>query len=158
CSALRIEELALARGCAAGHERAWEVFLTRYRVRLYEIATQIARESSAGRELADSLYADLYGTTVRDGERISKLNFYTGRGSLEGWLRTVLAQEFVNRYRKQRRLVSLEEEEEEGAQFAAAKVEPPTRADPRIEAATDEAISELSPEDRFVLAAYYLDS
>ena len=158
CATLRVEELALARACAAGHERAWEVFLTRYRVKLYDVATHIARESSAGRELADALYADLYGTALRDGQRISKLNFYTGRGSLEGWLRTVLAQEYVNRYRRQRRLVSLDEEAEEGAQFAAANVEPVSVVDSRVEAATDEALAELSSEDKFVLAAYYLDS
>jgi RNA polymerase sigma-70 factor, ECF subfamily len=158
CATLRVEELALARACAAGHERAWEVFLTRYRAKLYDIANHIARESSAGRELADSLYADLYGTVLRDGRRVSKLNFYTGRGSLEGWLRTVLAQEYVNRYRRQRRLVSLDEEAEEGAQFAASNAEPVSVVDPRVEAATDEALAELSPEDKFVLAAYYLDS
>lgn len=158
CASLRVEELALARACAAGHERAWEVFLTRYRVKLYDIASHITRESSAGRELADSLYADLYGTVLRDGQRVSKLNFYTGRGSLEGWLRTVLAQEYVNRYRRQRRLVSLDEEAEEGAQFAAANPEPLPAIDPRIEAATDEALAELPADDRFILAAYYLDS
>ena len=158
CASLRVEELALARACAAGHERAWELFLTRYRAKLYDIANHIARESSAGRELADSLYADLYGTVLRDGQRVSKLNFYTGRGSLEGWLRTVLAQEFVNRYRRQRRTVSLDEEAEEGAQFAAANPEPLAAVDPRVEAATDEALAELPPDDKFVLAAYYLDS
>jgi len=158
CSSLRVEELALARACAAGHEKAWEVFLTRYRAKLYDIAAHIARETSAARELADSLYADLYGTALRDGQRVSKLNFYTGRGSLEGWLRTVMAQEFVNRYRRQRKTVSLDEEAEEGTQFAAANPEPVAAADARLEAATDEAIAELSPEDRFILAAYYLDS
>src|SRR5580704_834637 len=114
---LRVEELALARACAAGNERAWEVFLTRYREKLYEVAGYIAKESSAARELADSLYADLYGTSLRDGQRVSKLSSYTGRGSLEGWLRTVMAQEYVNRYRRTKKLVSLEEETEEGAQF-----------------------------------------
>ncbi|MGH9668571.1 MAG: RNA polymerase sigma factor, partial [Terriglobales bacterium] len=104
---LRVEELALARGCAAGNEAAWQDFLLRYREKLYDAAGAIAREDSAARELADSLYAELYGTTTRDGERLSKLNSYMGRGSLEGWLRTVLAQEYVNRYRRGKRLVSL---------------------------------------------------
>ena len=108
-ASLRVEELALARACAAGQERAWEIFMARYREKLYDIAAHIARETSAARELADSLYADLYGTTTRDGQRISKLASYTGRGSLEGWLRTVMAQEFVNRYRRQRRLVRMKE-------------------------------------------------
>src|SRR2546427_12232309 len=156
-ASLRVEELALARACSAGHERAWETFMLRYREKLYDIAGYIAKESSAARELADSLYADLYGTTTRDGQRVSKLASYTGRGSLEGWLRTVMAQEFVNRYRRQRRLVSLEEDSEDGKELAAKEPEPDIVVDPRVEAATDEVLSALLPEDRFILASYYLD-
>ena len=154
---LRLEDLALARACAAGQERAWEVFLTRYREKLYDIAGYIAREASAARELADCLYADLYGTTLRDGQRVSKLASYTGRGSLEGWLRTVLAQEYVNRYRRQRRYVSLDEESEEGVQFPAAAQEPVMVADSRTGTAVDEVLAELSGEERFLLASYFLD-
>jgi RNA polymerase sigma-70 factor, ECF subfamily len=156
-ASLRVEELALARACAAGQARAWEVFMARYREKLYDIAGYIAKENSAARELADSLYADLYGTTTCEGQRVSKLSSYTGRGSLEGWLRTVVAQEFVNRYRRQRRLVSLDEESEDGAQFAASDSEPAVAVDPRVETATDEALSRLSAEERFILASYYLD-
>jgi RNA polymerase sigma-70 factor (ECF subfamily) len=154
---LRVEELALARACAAGYNSAWEVFLTRYREKLYQSALRIAREDSAARDLADSLYAELYGTTSRDGERVSKLSSFTGRGSLEGWLRTVLAQEFVNRYRRTKRLVSLDEENEEGSQFAAPEPEPLPSADARLESVTDAALAALPSEDRMVLAAYYLD-
>jgi RNA polymerase sigma-70 factor, ECF subfamily len=156
-SSLHVEELALARACAGGNERAWEAFLIRYREKLYEIALHIAREDSAARELADSLYADLYGLNSRQPVRVSKLASYTGRGSLEGWLRTVLAQEHVNRYRKQKRFVSMEEENEEGAQFAAPEPPPVVAADFRLESATDEALAALTSEDRFLLSAYYLD-
>jgi len=154
---LRIDELALARACAAGENSAWEIFLTRYREKLYLSALRIAREDSAARELADTLYADLYGTTTREGQRVSKLASYTGRGSLEGWLRTVLAQEYVNRYRRTKRLVSLDEESEEGVQFSAPVPEPVTAADERLSRATDQALAELPAEDRMVLSAYYLD-
>jgi len=154
---LRIDELALAQACAAGNNSAWELFLTRYREKLYQSALRIAREDSAARDLADSLYAELYGTITRNGERISKLASFTGRGSLEGWLRTVLAQEFVNRYRRTKREVSLDEEGEDGAQFAAPQPEPLPSADSRLESATDAALAALDPEDRMVLAAYYLD-
>jgi RNA polymerase sigma-70 factor (ECF subfamily) len=156
-ASLRVEELSLARACAAGHERAWEVFLTRYREKLYDIAGYITKESSAARELADSIYAELYGTATRDGQRASKLASYTGRGSLEGWLRTVMAQEHINRYRRQRRLVSLDEEAEEGVQFATAEPEAAIAVDPRVEAAIDEVLAGLPAEDRFVLASYFLD-
>ena len=157
CKMLRMEDLVLARACAAGNERAWEVFLLRFREKLYDTGLQIAREDSAARELADSLYADLYGTVNRDGISVSTLSSYTGRGSLEGWLRTVMAQEHVNRYRKQKRLVSLDEESEEGGQFAAPEAEPVVPVDARLASATDAAVGALSAEDRFVLAAYYLD-
>jgi RNA polymerase sigma-70 factor (ECF subfamily) len=159
---LRLEELALARGCAEGNERAWEVFLTRYREKLFEMALGIAREAASARELADSLYADLYGVNSR-GERVSKLASYTGRGSLEGWLRTVLAQEFVNRYRKTRRTTSLDEEVEQGKQFAAEPAEAAEGTadgqspDPRIGQAIDAVLESLPAEDRYVLASYYLD-
>ncbi len=154
---LRVEELALARACAAGSEKAWEEFLTRYRERLFDAARAITRDEATGRELADSLYADLYGTKTREGERVSKLSSYYGRGSLEGWLRTVLAQEFVNRYRSQKGTVSLEEHEEDGAQFAAVADDPPPVADPRLDAATDAALASLGGEERYILASYFLD-
>jgi RNA polymerase sigma-70 factor (ECF subfamily) len=157
CAGLRLEELALARACAAGNERAWQDFISRYRQKLRSMALHITRDAAHAAELADSLFADLYGVNARDGVRSSKLVFYTGRGSLEGWLRTVMAQEFINRYRKQKRTVSLEEQTEEGAQFAAAVPEPARTSDRRLEAATDEALAELSSEDRFTLASYYLD-
>ncbi|HWZ41936.1 MAG TPA: sigma-70 family RNA polymerase sigma factor [Candidatus Saccharimonadales bacterium] len=155
---LKVEELALARGCANGHEQAWEDFLTRFREKLYDIARGITKEDSQGRELADSIYADLYGMSERDGQRVSRLNLYMGRGSLEGWLRTVMVQEFVNRYRKQKRLVSLDEEGQSGVQFVA---EHPFTAsslsDGRLGEATDDAVSGLPSDDRLILAAYYLD-
>ncbi len=157
CAALRLEELVLARACAAGNERAWQDFISRYRQKLHSMALHITRDGVHAADLADSLFADLYGVNARDGIRRSKLVFYTGRGSLEGWLRTVMAQEFINRYRKQKRTVSLEEQTEDGMQFAAAVPEPLCASDQRLEAATDEALAELSSEDRFTLASYYLD-
>jgi RNA polymerase sigma-70 factor (ECF subfamily) len=165
CSTLRLDELVLARACAAGNEKAWEVFLTRYREKLYDMALRVARESSAARELADSLYAELYGLNSREGVRVSKLASYTGRGSLEGWLRTVLAQEFVNRYRKGKRFVSLDETEQAGdgeeyrhvRELAAPPIDPSVAPDARLTTATDQALAALTAEDRFILAAYHLD-
>jgi RNA polymerase sigma-70 factor (ECF subfamily) len=159
CAGLRLEELALARGCAAGNDHAWEVFLTRYRATLYDAARGIVREETRAKELADSLYADLYGMKVNGSERVSKLASYMGRGSLAGWLRTVLAQEYVNRYRAGRRLVSLEEQTEAGVQFAASSPEPVASSGTaaRLESATDAALAALSGEEKFMLAAYYLD-
>src|SRR5208337_635962 len=131
-ASLRLDELVLARACAAGNDRAWEVFLNRYRATLYESAYKIAREESAARELADSLYAELYGVNDKGRERASKLLYYQGRGSLQGWLRTVLAQEYVNRYRSTRRETSLDAALEDGQQFKANEANPAV-TDSRVE-------------------------
>ena len=155
-SSLRLEELVLARACAAGNERAWEVFLTSYRVTLYEAAYKIAREENAARELADSLYAELYGVNKRGQGPASKLLYHQGRGSLQGWLRTVLAQEYVNRYRRGKRETSLDAALDDGKQFEARQPDL-SDADPRVEAAAAEELQGLEPEERFLLAAYYLD-
>jgi RNA polymerase sigma-70 factor (ECF subfamily) len=165
CSALRLDELVLARSCAAGNEKAWEVFLTRYREKLYDMALRVAREDSAARDIADSIYAELYGLNARGDLRASKLLSYSGRGSLEGWLRTVISQEFVNRYRKNKRFVSLDEGEdnEEGGEhrhvqeLAAPLSEPAVAPEVRLVAATDETLAALAPDERFILAAYHLD-
>jgi RNA polymerase sigma-70 factor (ECF subfamily) len=154
------EELALARGCASGNERAWEVFLTRYRETLYGAAYSVVKEDSAAHELADSLYAELYGLSERDGQRRSKLNFYMGRGSLAGWLRTVIAQQFVNQYRAGKKLTSLEEEAEKGVQFAATNPVPEASTpgvDAQLVSATDSALAQLDAEDRYLLSSYFLD-
>ena len=153
---LRLDELVLARACAAGNERAWEVFLNRYRATLYESAYKIAKEESAARALADSLYAELYGVNEKGQQRASKLLYYQGRGSLQGWLRTVVAQEYVNRYRNTRRETSLDAALDNGQQFAAAEPDPPV-TDPRVESAAAAELAALEPEERFLLAAYYLD-
>lgn len=153
---LHLEELVLARACMAGHNNAWELFLTRYRALLYDAAFAIARDEAAGRALADSLYAELYGMNDRGEARASKLRYYLGRGSLAGWLRTVLAQEYVNQYRRLRRETSLDAELEQGRQFAAAAAPAPP-ADVRVDAATAAELTALPAEERFLLTAYYLD-
>jgi len=153
---LRVDDLVLARGCAHGNGAAWERFVTLYREKLYSAASAIAREDGIARELADSLYADLFGMRVRnDGERVSKLESYLGRGSLEGWLRTVLAQEYVNRLRREQKLVAFDEAIEYEAR--ASSLSEPRANNAQLADATDAALAALSSEERLLLAAYYLD-
>ena len=151
---LHLDDLVLARACARGHEGAWEQFLFLYREKLYAAAAVITRDDCAGRELADSLYADLFGTRLnKDGRRTSKFESYSGRGSLEGWLRTVLAQQYVNRFREQRKLVPFDETIDTGAGITDES----RAAGGLLEDATDAALGALSAEERVMLAAYYLD-
>jgi RNA polymerase sigma-70 factor, ECF subfamily len=155
---IKLPELVMARACAMGNERAWEQFMARYRESLFTAAYKIAGEESRGRELADSLYAELYGISAEGRERKSKLLYYHGRGSLEGWLRTVLAQEYVDRFRKTKRETSLDEQVDAGHQFAApAPTNGSAGPTEKIDAATTQALNELPAEDRFVLSSYFID-
>jgi RNA polymerase sigma-70 factor (ECF subfamily) len=156
-AALRVGELVLARACSAGNEHAWDVFLVRFRAFLYETAYRIAKDEAAGRELADGLYSELYGIPNREGRRISKLDYYMGRGYLEGWLRTVLAQQHVNRCRSLAKDVSLDEQVESGVSFAASPATTAPVTDERITQAIAQTLSEVGSEERFLLASYYLD-
>src|SRR5262249_47563915 len=55
-------------------------------------------------------------------------------------------------------LVSLDEEAEDGVQFAAVQAVAVASADPRLEQAIDNALHALESEDKFVLASYFLDN
>jgi RNA polymerase sigma-70 factor, ECF subfamily len=152
---LQLSDLVLARACARGHERAWERFIAHYRQPLLRAGMAITRNESLGRELADGLYAELYGLTIREGERRCPLDSYAGRGSLLGWLRTTLAQRFVDQHRRTHREQALDETTECTA--PAATTPAPDPALPQLAAAVEEALELQGPEERFLLASYYLD-
>jgi RNA polymerase sigma-70 factor (ECF subfamily) len=150
---LHLEELALARGCALGRESAWQRFLAKYREQLNRIAVEMTGSSGLGEELASALYSELFGLTEREGKRCSPLLRYSGRGSLTGWLRAILAQRRVDRYRKIGRETELGEIEPAAAVSEDSDLE--RLGDLRT--AIKMTLSEASAEERFLLSAYYLD-
>jgi RNA polymerase sigma-70 factor (ECF subfamily) len=151
--ALHLEELAVARGCALGRESAWRRFLSQYREQLTRAAVEMTGSAALGEELASALYSELYGLTEREGKRWSPLLRYSGRGSLMGWLRAILAQRRVNQYRKTGRETELGEIEPAAA--VSEQIEPEQLEDLRV--ALKMTLSETSAEERFLLSAYYLD-
>jgi RNA polymerase sigma-70 factor (ECF subfamily) len=151
---LRLADLVLAQACANGNERAWEHFLALYRQTLLRAAIAITGSETLGRDLADQLYAELYGLTERDGKRRCPLESYRGRGSLIGWLRTTLAQRFVDHHRRSHREQPLEEFDAPALDPAPAQ---PQGELPALGKAIEEALRRAEAEDRFLLAAYYLD-
>jgi RNA polymerase sigma-70 factor (ECF subfamily) len=141
---LRLEDLALACACADGHAAAWDHFVVEYRPVLYRAADAMDPAGGA-RELADSLYADLFQSLFR---------YYHGRSSLATWLRAVLAQRLVDRARAATRTVPLPDREPP----AAAQHEPDLDR-PRhlklIHAAFRDAVARLGERDRLRLRYYY---
>src|SRR3984957_965687 len=109
---LRLEDLGLACACADGAAAAWEHFVGIYRGYLRACAgAMLKRRASApeAQELADSLFADLYGLNAE--KRGSLLRYFHGRSSLKTWLRAVLAQRHVDRIRAGRKFEELENQD-----------------------------------------------
>jgi RNA polymerase sigma-70 factor, ECF subfamily len=154
---LHAADLALACACRDGHSDAWDHFVLTYRPELYRAARAIAGEG--GRELADSLYAELFGLPGNDGERRSLLRYYQGRSRLGTWLRSVLAQRHVDAIRASRRLRSIDDPDADVPEPAAAApaLEPDAAARMRVAAGClSAAIEQLDAPSRLRLAYYYV--
>jgi RNA polymerase sigma-70 factor (ECF subfamily) len=152
--ALQLQDLALATACALGINTAWEAFIARFRDFLERTAIGITGSSSLGKDLADSLYSELFGITEREGQRRSPLSSYSGRGSLAGWLRTTLAQRHVDHHRQTAHQTPLGAQDFPGPVPATA---PPARVTSTLSQAVTRTISELGAEDRFLISSYFLD-
>jgi RNA polymerase sigma-70 factor, ECF subfamily len=169
---LHLEDLALACACSEGIEKAWEFFIAHFRQDLRNAASAMLRASgraddARAEELADSLYAELYGVrSSADGRRKSLFEYFHGRSKLSTWLRAVLAQKQVDMFRTSNRTVSLEAEMEGDVPHELADRTASVPADPdpdreryigRFERALSTALATLSPRERMILACYYVD-
>ncbi len=106
---IQADDLFMALACAGGNERAWWEFDQQHRNYLERVARHLARTEIDAQEVVDTVYVELYGTRVVDGERVSKFATYSGRGSLRGWLRTVIWHSLVDLHRASHDEVSLDE-------------------------------------------------
>jgi RNA polymerase sigma-70 factor len=168
---LHLEDLALACACSEGNESAWEYFIAHFRRDLRNAANAILRSTSGasgGRaeELADSLYAELYGVRSNDGaKRKSLFEYFHGRSKLSTWLRAVLAQKHVDLLRTSGRTASLEEEKDSetfhrspAIQTEIKKPEPyREKYLGRVARCLSAALAALTPRERLLLACYYVD-
>ena len=155
---LHLEDLALACACARGSAPAWEHFVREYRPILLRIASR-GQQADRARDVADSIYGELYGLEERDGARRSLFNYFHGRSSLAGWLKAVVAQRLVDRARASRRL---EPPPDELAPVAgprdgeAFELEPDRkRLLALVRRALADAIGALDARDRLRLSLYY---
>lgn len=153
---LQVEDLALAIACEDGSERAWEHFMSEYRPALQRAADAID-PTGAAREVADSIHAELYGLSERDGARRSLLRYFHGRSRLGTWLRAVLSQRWIDRVRAGRRTESLPDDAERlpaGNSPASPDLQQ-DRFRGVIQETLAKAIAGLPARDRLRLSLYY---
>lgn len=172
--ALHLKDLALASACAEGLSQAWDHFVHQYRAYLRSAAAAILccpSTSPAAIDLADSLFADLYGlSSCGDGAQRSSLSlfrYFHGRSSLKTWLRAVLAQRHIDAIRANRRFTELDDGDraaDHASQIhpVAPLIDPPP--DPHrarylalLSAALDRALASLDSRDHERLRFYYAE-
>lgn len=172
---IRADDLCLIIACENGIESAWDDLVKSFDATVKSAARSISKNAEDAEDLAGSIWAELYGLKHdKDGKLKSKLSYYSGRGSLAGWLRAVTSQLAIDQFRKMKKLVQIEEDREfeNLAQLSSEKTGNETvvqkSANPEelfsaaetekdVSAAFKQAIAELGAEDRLILKLYYFD-
>ena len=172
---IRADEFCLVLACERGDERAWEDLVKSFDSTVRSAARKICSNSEDAEDLASSIWAELHGLrTDADGNRKSKLAYYSGRGSLAGWLRAIVSQLAVDEHRKNAKFVQIEETREfenlaEESSNNSNNDGLVTHSDNPEKILTDKqtggdvtdaltaAIGSLEAEDRLVLKLYYFD-
>ncbi len=172
---IRSDDLCLIIACEKGDEKAWEDLVANFDATVKSAARKITSNNEDAEDLASSIWAELYGLRQdADGNKKSKLAYYSGRGSLAGWLRAVVSQLAVDQYRKQSKFVQIEETREfenlaeessnhsdndrvvhHGQSPEELFSEQQTADD--VTTALREAIDSLDADDKLILKLYYFD-
>jgi len=172
---LRADDLCLVLACEKGDETAWSDLVKTHDKTVKAAAWKCAPKAEDADDLASSIWAELYGLKHdADGKLKSKLSYYSGRGSLGGWLRAIVSQLAVDQYRQQARFVQVEESRdfENLANESSEKTEnlaviahhdnaeeifEEKQLARDVSKALNQAIAELSADDRLLLKMYYYD-
>jgi len=172
---LRADDLCLILACERGDEKAWEDLVTNFDATVKSAARKISANNEDAEDLASGIWAELYGLRQdADGNKKSKLAYYSGRGSLAGWLRAVCSQLAIDQFRKQSKFVQIEETREfenlaeessnhsghdQVLHHAASPEDLLTekRTSDDVAKALSTAVSGLDDEDRLIVKLYYFD-
>lgn len=172
---LRADDLCLIIACEKGDDKAWEYLVANFDSTVKSAARKITSNTEDAADLASSIWAELYGLRQdAEGNKKSKLAYYSGRGSLAGWLRAVVAQLAIDEYRKESRFVQVEENREfenlaeESSNHTGNDRVVHHASDPEellmnesssrdVSLALKHAIESLDAEDKLVMKLYYFD-
>jgi RNA polymerase sigma-70 factor (ECF subfamily) len=172
---LHADDLCLVIACERGDQAAWSDLVEGYGATVRSAARSASSNDGMADDLAQSIWAELHGLKTRqDGKPAGKLAYYSGAGSLGGWLRAVVGQLAIDQHRRESRLIQTEEntdldrlahDVESEPQVSSAFHSSPSpeealagdRAASDVEKALARALAELDDEDRLLMKLYYFD-
>jgi RNA polymerase sigma-70 factor, ECF subfamily len=164
---LKIDDLCLIVACERKDESAWVELVEKFSTTVKSAARNITKNNEDAEDLAGSIWAELHG--LKENSK-GKLSYYSGRGSLGGWLRAVVSQLAIDQHRKMSRFVQIEENREfenlanenEETLLVPNHDTPELLLDEKqtskdVADSLKESIANLVPEDRLLLKLYYFD-
>src|SRR5437660_4740476 len=172
---LHADDLCLVIACERGDEHAWNDLFEGYGATVRSAARTASSNEAMADDVAQSIWAELHGLKARDdGRPAGKLAYYSGAGSLGGWLRAVVGQLAIDQHRRQARLIQTEEDADFDRLARNAEGEPETfgalhsspspeealasdLAAADVEKALARTLGELDAEDRLLMKLYYFD-
>ncbi len=171
---IHADDLCLIAACERGDEAAWLELIEKYGAMVRAVARSVSPSEDKAEDLAQSIWAELHGLRLReDGKTHGKLGYYSGRGSLGGWLQAIVRQLAVDVHRKESKLVQTETDADFDSLArdngnASHSNTAPAAPDPEqsfaarefaetFERSLSRAISELTAEDRLLIKLYYFD-
>src|SRR5436190_13033506 len=108
---LHADDLCLVIACERGDDHAWNDLFEGYGSTVRSAARAASSNEAMADDVAQSIWAELHGLKSRDdGRPAGKLAYYSGAGSLGGWLRAVVGQLAIDQHRRQARLIQTEED------------------------------------------------
>lgn len=172
---LRADDLCLIIACEKGDEGAWGDIVLNFDSCVKSAAFKFAKNKEDAEDLAGSIWAELHGLKLdAEGKKKGKLAYYSGKGSLAGWLRAVTNQLAIDQFRKMKRIVQAEDDREfemlakESAESTDGKAVVTSTENPEelfgaAEAEKDViealrlSVDGLNSEDRLIMKLYYFD-
>ena len=172
---LHADDLCLAIACQRGDQAAWSDLVAGYGASVRSAARAASPNEEMAEDLSQSIWAELHGLKLNnDGHASGKLAYYSGAGSLGGWLRAVVGQLAIDRHRREARLVHTEEDAELDRLTRDAGADTKTNdgfgadanpedavatsiASTAVEKALARALKDLDDEDRLLVKLYYFD-
>ncbi|HUF03366.1 MAG TPA: sigma-70 family RNA polymerase sigma factor [Aridibacter sp.] len=172
---LHADDLCLIIACERGDETAWGDLVLNFDSTVKSAAWNFCKNREDAEDLAGSIWAELHGLRLdTEGKTKGKLSYYSGKGSLGGWLRAVTNQLAIDEYRKMKRVVQVEEdrvfenlakESSERTDFKAVvstsdtpeEIFGESEAQEDIMEALMRAVEDLDDEEKLVMKLYYYD-
>jgi RNA polymerase sigma-70 factor (ECF subfamily) len=173
--ALNADDLCLIIACEKGDEKAWNDLVKNFDSTVKSAARKYSNNAEDAEDLASSIWAELYGLKHdKEGKLKTKLSYYSGRGSLAGWLRAVVSQLAIDGFRKTAKFVQIEEtrefenlanessENSDNAKIIHSSSNPEENFSTKqtqkdVSNALRLAINTLEAEDKLILKLYYFD-